>query len=221
MSKYEDMTDGYDEFSAVLQARRCVDYSNEGIEKVFYVKTVDSKVTKYSKVAENCAFYKGKFWRVKDGKIVEGAPSYIEGDFDCSGLGVISLEGSPNQVGGTFDCTGTKITSLKGAPREVGSFYCSYTDITSLEGCPHDVKGNFFCGNTKITSLKGAPSSVYGIFDCSNTKITSLEGAPMSVRSFLCRNTGVPRKQIDAYMDFIDNPKPELSDGAGHYRPMK
>ena len=82
---------------------------------------------------------------------LEGAPEYIEYNFNCSGSGKLkSLEGAPKYVGGEFRCTDCpKLESLKGAPKKVGkNFSCSRCEkLKSLKGAPKEVGGDFWCTN--------------------------------------------------------------------------
>ena len=106
----------------------------------------------------------------------------ITGDFNCSGLDIISLKGAPQEVSGGFYCYYNQLTSLKGAPQKVGGgFNCHANKLISLEGAPQEVVKDFSCYNNQLTSLKGAPQTVGGHFNCSYNRLTSLEGAPQEV----------------------------------------
>jgi len=90
---------------------------------------------------------------------LEGAPSSVDGAFDCSGNGLTSLEGGPSSVSGDFSCSRNKLTSLEGAPSSVdGHFGCSWNELTSLEGGPSSVGGGFYCSSNELTSLEGFPT---------------------------------------------------------------
>ena len=46
----------------------------------------------------------------------------VSGDFNCSGLNLITLKGVPVEVGGTFDCSYNRLTSLEFAPIHAAGF---------------------------------------------------------------------------------------------------
>ena len=121
---------------------------------------------------------------------LEGCPSEIKGNFDCSSNKLTSLKDAPSKVGISFYCSDNKLTSLKGCPSQVrNSFDCSMNQLTSLEGCPKKVIGDFYCEKNNLTSLKGAPETVGGIFRCFQNNLTSLEGSPKRVLGdFYCNN---------------------------------
>ena len=106
----------------------------------------------------------------------------VTGNFNCSGLSLISLKGAPQKIGGSFYCPRNQLTSLEGAPRNVGKdFYCSENQLTSLAGAPQIVSKDFWCHNNHLTSLEGAPQIIGGEFNCQSNQLTSLEGAPQEV----------------------------------------
>jgi hypothetical protein len=54
--------------------------------------------------------------------------------------------GAPSEVEGNFDCSGNKLKDLNGAPRVVSDdFNCADNQLVSLEGAPTQVGGNFIC----------------------------------------------------------------------------
>lgn len=54
------------------------------------------------------------------GNFIQVKFNVINGDFDCSANGLISLQGCPNVVKGNFLCNENYLTSLEGGPKEVG-----------------------------------------------------------------------------------------------------
>ena len=149
---------------------------------------------------------------------------WINGYFDCSGLGLTSLEGAPQIVEAGFSCKNNKLTSLKGAPLDVvAGFYCSNNQLISLEGAPDYVEGCFYCENNKLTSLEGAPEYIMLDFNCSNNQLTSLKGAPEEVGgNFNCTNNpnlhsleGIGKVKGEIYKDshYLDNLNVESLEG--------
>ena len=113
----------------------------------------------------------------------------VTGNFNCSGLDLISLEGAPQVVGGNFECYYNNLTSLEGAPQKVGrNFNCKGNHLATLKGAPQKVGGGFWCYINRLISLEGAPQTVGKYFDCSYNQLTSLKGAPKTVDgNFDCR----------------------------------
>ena len=113
----------------------------------------------------------------------------VTGNFNCSGLDLISLEGAPQVVGGNFECYYNNLTSLEGAPQKVGrNFNCKGNHLATLKGAPQKVSGGFWCYINRLISLEGAPQTVGECFDCSYNQLTSLKGAPKTVDgNFDCR----------------------------------
>ncbi len=123
---------------------------------------------------------------------LEGAPSEVNGEFDCRYNNLTSLEGGPTIVKGHFNCSINKLTSLKGAPKEVGGyFHANDNNLTSLEGAPVVVGGYFSVSHNQLTSLEGAPTVVGGYFSMNDNKLTSLKDVHKHVKevrsgSFFC-----------------------------------
>lgn len=134
-------------------------------------------------------------------KTLKGGPTFVSGDYDCSGNKLASLQGAPTEVGGSFICSYNNLTSLEGAPIAVGGSYdCTGNNLVTLKGCPKEVHGSFVCTNNNLTILEGGPSHVDENFECEWNHLTSLQGAPNFVGgSFKCgRNSlttlqGAPR----------------------------
>lgn len=122
----------------------------------------------------------------------------VNGYFDISDNGLVSLEGCPEKVGKDFNCSRNNLDSLLGAPTKVGDFDCSNNKLTSLSYCPKEVIGFFNCSNNEITSIKGSPRTIKGYYKCNNNKIETLRGGP---------------KYIDAYFDCANNYIKELNGG--------
>ena len=111
-----------------------------------------------------------------------------DGDLSVAFTDLTSLEGAPSHVNGSFNCNGNYLTSLTGSPAEIrNNFYCVKNQLTSLEGGPSEVGADFSCSQNNLTSLKGAPSLIPNDFICNDNSLTSLEGAPSSIgRDFRC-----------------------------------
>ena len=135
----------------------------------------------------------------------------VTGNFNCSGLDLISLEGAPQVVGGNFECYYNNLTSLEGAPQKVGrNFNCKGNHLATLKGAPQKVSGGFWCYINRLISLEGAPQTVGECFDCSYNQLTSLKGAPKTVDgNFDCRKNfnlhsldGIGEVKGKIYKDF-------------------
>ena len=135
----------------------------------------------------------------------------VTGNFNCSGLDLISLEGAPQVVGGNFECYYNNLTSLEGAPQKVGrNFNCKGNHLATLKGAPQKVSGGFWCDINRLISLEGAPQTVGEYFDCSYNQLTSLKGAPKTVDgNFDCRKNfnlhslkGIGEVRGKIYKDF-------------------
>lgn len=78
----------------------------------------------------------------------------IEGDFDCSELGLKSLKGAPIEVSGNFDCSWNKLTSLNGGPRLVfGNFSCVGNPLINLSRIPYEIGGDL---NYSVNHLRNS-----------------------------------------------------------------
>ena len=139
-----------------------------------------------------------------------------EGNLDVSFSDLTSLEGAPSKVNGSFNCNGNRLTSLDGSPVVVGeNFYCVKNLLTSLKGGPVEVGADFNCAQNSLTSLEGAPSSIPNDFVCNDNPLTTLEGAPSSIdRKFRCTRTRLTSlhmihkhiKHIGGSISLIDTP---------------
>lgn len=105
----------------------------------------------------------------------------VDGYFDISDNGLVSLEGCPNHVTKDFNCSNNNLDILFGAPQKVGDFNCSFNKLKDLSYAPKEVLGYFDCSNNELESIKGSPRTVKGYFKCSNNKIISLRGGPKYV----------------------------------------
>ena len=111
----------------------------------------------------------------------------VNGFFNCSFNGLVSLRGVPNTVGGRFNCSYNSLKSLEGAPKKInGSFFCNNNNLETLKGSPEKVGGRFNCRHNRLISLEGSPSKINEYFDCSDNKLKSLEGAPKEAGYFSC-----------------------------------
>jgi hypothetical protein len=118
---------------------------------------------------------------------LEGCPTQVTKDFNCSHNALESLFGAPTKVG-DFDCSYNKLKDLSYAPKELfGFFNCSNNELTSIKGSPRTVKGYFSCANNQIASLRGGPKYIDGYFDCSNNNLETLFGGPITVsHDYIC-----------------------------------
>ncbi len=80
---------------------------------------------------------------------------YVQGFFDVSGSGLLSLVGSPHTVGGGFFCRSVKITNLLGGAQHVkGDYWCTENpQLDSLEGSPETLSGKFIVRYTPTLHL--------------------------------------------------------------------
>lgn len=118
----------------------------------------------------------------------------VDGYFDISNNGLISLEGCPKIVTRDFNCSKNNLTSLFEGPTEVGDFDCSFNQLKNLSYAPKEVKGNFDCSNNQIDSIKGMPRTIKGFFKCSYNKIATLKGGPKYVETnFDCSDNLIER----------------------------
>lgn len=124
-------------------------------------------LTKSGKLPVRFGKVDGGVWVSQKGfKSLEGFPTYVGYNFDCSDNQLTSLEGCPTSVGGDFDCSNNKLTSLVGGPATVGRyFYCGNNKLTSLEGCPTEINGLLSCRGNELTSLLFAPKIDDVLFD--------------------------------------------------------
>ena len=118
----------------------------------------------------------------------------VDGFFDISNNGLISLEGCPKIVTGGFYCSKNNLASLFEGPTDVGDFDCSFNQLKNLSYAPKEVKGNFDCSNNQINSIKGMPRTIKGFFKCSNNKLVTLKGGPKYVETiFDCSENIIER----------------------------
>jgi len=117
------------------------------------------------------------------------SPMWIGSFLPCN-LGLVSLEGAPSKVAGNFNCSDNSLLSLNGGPKDVaGAFDCRNNKLLSLKDAPDYVGTNFICSSNNLITLEGAPKVIGCGFNCSYNKLMSLEGAPTIIeRSFYCGN---------------------------------
>ncbi|MFA7090968.1 MAG: hypothetical protein WC149_03850 [Arcobacteraceae bacterium] len=108
----------------------------------------------------------------------------VDGYFDISDNGLVTLEGCPGQVTKDFNCSHNKLETLFGAPTKVGDFDCSFNKLKDLSYGPKEVLGYFNCSNNELVSIKGSPRTVKGYFKCSNNQIASLRGGPKYIEGY-------------------------------------
>lgn len=115
----------------------------------------------------------------------------IEGDFDCSNIGLDKLDGCPEEITGNFRCRRNPITSLIGGPKKVNGNYelNSSRWLESLEGAPEEIRKEFNVSDCGLESLAGSPKIV-GNFLCQGTNIIDLIGGPEKItgRGFYADN---------------------------------
>lgn len=110
----------------------------------------------------------------------------IEGDFDCSNLGLETLKGCPDIVEGCFKCTNNNLISLEYSPKKVnGEYHCNYNKLTNLKGLPKELNSNLFCFMNSLTTLEYVPSYIKGDFMCSYNNLSSFEHFPLIVDGML------------------------------------
>jgi hypothetical protein len=123
---------------------------------------------------------------------LEGAPTWVGGEFDCTLNRITSLEGAPQHVGRSFDCSHNRLTSLEHCPKFVGlDFHCQSNQLSSLEHCPEAVS-DLFCMENPLISLKGAPRKVDGELRCWGIDFQSLDGAPEEINGPFWMDTPDP-----------------------------
>jgi len=125
---------------------------------------------------------------VKDGKFIKNViPKKINGNFTFKyHVSIETLEGGPTEVTGDYNCSDLALKNLEGAPLKIDkNFNCSFNLLASLKGAPKDVGGDFKCKHNQLTSLEGAPLKVNKDFNCGFNELTSLEGAPKKVGGFI------------------------------------
>jgi hypothetical protein len=104
---------------------------------------------------------------------------YVDGDFDCSKCGLISLMGCPEDVSGDFNASNNNLPDLLYGPSVVsGNYDVSHNKLMSLKGAPTKIYGNFDCSYNSLRRLQHSPVMVSGSFDCSSCMIESLDGSP-------------------------------------------
>lgn len=80
----------------------------------------------------------------------------VSGDFNCSGLNLITLKGVPVEVGGTFDCSYNRLTSLEFAPIHAAGFIFDNTVACLSTGNSNyfdDVSVIFRSSESKIPAI--------------------------------------------------------------------
>lgn len=119
---------------------------------------------------------------IKIRKKMENIPikfGYVDGNFDCSHCGLISLMGCPDEVSGDFNASNNNLPDLYYSPEIVsGNYDVSHNKIVSLKGAPTKIYGNFIIAYNSIKKLNYSPAIVDGDFDCSSCMLEDLDGAP-------------------------------------------
>ena len=111
----------------------------------------------------------------------------VEGYFDCSYVGLVTLEGAPTEVSESFLCNNNHLKSLIGGPMKAKKYNCSYNDLTNLDGGPEEVE-SFNCKYNLITTLNDSKLKNVIDFDCGHNKLTSLVGSPEKCDFFECEH---------------------------------
>jgi hypothetical protein len=86
-----------------------------------------------------------------------GAPTHVEGIFDCSHNLLMSLEHAPKTCG-YFNCQGNKLTHLAHAPQGANSIDCSKNLLTDLSTCPGSQ--DVFAAYNPFETFKDTPTDV-------------------------------------------------------------
>jgi len=83
--------------------------------------------------------------------------SHAGGDFIVAGKRIKNLEGCPTTVEGNFDCSHNGLTTLRFAPTRVWDMDCSFNQLSSLEYCPAVPRGELLIHNNLFTRLATVP----------------------------------------------------------------
>lgn len=110
----------------------------------------------------------------------------INGNFDCSLLGLTTLEGCPEIVEESFSCENNNLTNLIDGPKTVnGSYYnCDRNKLTSLEGAPisfNNYNTEFSARRNLLTTLKGLPEVINGSLLVDSNLIKTLDDCPKEI----------------------------------------
>lgn len=81
-------------------------------------------------------------------------------DVKCINKGLTSLKGAPTKINGIFDCSNNNLSSLQYGPQYVSSYYCQNNELESLEGAPKEVDNYFNCSNNPLKTFKGLPKKI-------------------------------------------------------------
>lgn len=110
----------------------------------------------------------------------------VEGNFDCSNLGLETLKGCPDIVEGYFKCSNNNLISLEYSPKKVNrEFNCNYNKLSNLKGLPKELNSHLSCSMNSLTTLEYIPSHIKGDFVCSYNKLSSFEHFPLFVDGML------------------------------------
>lgn len=116
-----------------------------------------------------------------------GCPKIVYNDFNCSNNKLKMLWNCPSRIGGKFNCSNNQLKSLLGCPTvNIDDFNCSNNNLTSLEGCTEVIGGSFNCSNNNLLNLNGAPKSIGDSFDCSGNNLVDLQYCPKTNRKIDC-----------------------------------
>lgn len=150
------------EYRLVFNPSTCA-YDTERTERYVYI-TVDERVLKRN----------GDGFTIRFGK--------IEGTFDCSDKGLVSLKNAPLVVTEGFHCEKNKLKTLEFSPKKVYlDFTCYNNGLETLFGAPQRIGRHFHCEYNHLKTLEHAPNSVCGDFSCVRNELESLEGSPTYV----------------------------------------
>jgi hypothetical protein len=125
----------------------------------------------------------------------------VDGEFDISGLDLISLEGCPKIVNGGFNCNDNELESLKYGPEEVYGYYsCRYNNIKNLEGSPLYIRDGFDCSSNPLQSLKGCPKPEHLSISCLRCQkyLRDITDLPINVAINILRNDG------DSWLNYLN-----------------
>lgn len=87
---------------------------------------------------------------------LEGCPTIVDGNFNCSTNNLKTLKGGPKRVGMDLDCSDNQLSTFEGFPESIGNYcWATQNNFTSLHNIHKHIKqvgGWIDFGNNKITS---------------------------------------------------------------------
>lgn len=83
----------------------------------------------------------------------------VQGDFLISSMHLHTLAGAPTRVEGLFNCSKNRLTSLQHAPTSCKYLDCSHNELTNFLHVPQ-VSHTITCNNNLLTTLKDCPAAL-------------------------------------------------------------